>query len=109
MSINSTSGKKRKVAVASPTPAKRMLLADLREMILKARESVARVVDSGLTLLYWNVGERIRKDTLKEKRAEYGEEIVSALRRQLTYSTVHSGADKGSEGMKFRVSDPKKG
>jgi predicted nuclease of restriction endonuclease-like (RecB) superfamily len=83
MSINSTSGEQRKVTVTSPTPAKRLLLADLREMILKARENVARAVDSGLTLLYWSVGERIRKDILKEKRAEYGEEIVSALGRQL--------------------------
>jgi len=29
---------------------------------------------------------RIRKDILKEKRAEYGEEIVSALRRQLKWT-----------------------
>jgi hypothetical protein len=48
----------------------RSLLADVRQMILKARESIARTVDSGLTLLYWSVGARIRKDILREKRAE---------------------------------------
>jgi len=60
------------------------LLADLRGLILQAREGVARAVDSGLTALYWNLGRRIRQDILKQKRAEYGKEIVSALATQLT-------------------------
>ena len=58
-------------------------LADLRELILQAREGVARAVDSGLTALYWHIGQRIRQDVLKEKRAEYGAQIVAALGRQL--------------------------
>ena len=40
-------------------------------------------MDSGLTTLYWHVGWRIRQDMMKEKRAEYGEQIVSALSAQL--------------------------
>ena len=60
------------------------LLGDVRELILTARQDVARAVDSGLTMLYWHVGHRIRQDVLKEKRAEYGEQIVSALGTQLT-------------------------
>ena len=60
-----------------------VLLADLRDLILQAREGVARAVDSGLTTLYWYVGQRIRQDILKEKRADYGEQIVSALSAQL--------------------------
>lgn len=60
-----------------------VLLADVRELIVQAREGVARAVDSGLTTLYWHVGRRIRQDILKEKRAEYGEQIVAALGRQL--------------------------
>jgi predicted nuclease of restriction endonuclease-like (RecB) superfamily len=59
------------------------LLADVRELIVQAREGVARAVDAGLTTLYWHVGQRIRQDILKEKRAEYGEQIVSALSAQL--------------------------
>ncbi len=34
--------------------------------------------------LYWNIGKRIREDVLKNKRADYGEQIVSALSAQLT-------------------------
>ena len=58
---------------AAVLPARRptALLADLRDLILHAREGVARAVDSGLTALYWHVGRRIRQDILRQKRAEY--------------------------------------
>ena len=60
------------------------LLSDVRELIQQAREGVARAINSGLALLYWHVGQRIRRDILKEKRAEYGQKIVSALSTQLS-------------------------
>lgn len=59
------------------------LLADVRELILAAREAVARTVNAGLTLLYWEIGTRIRQDILLEKRAQYGEQILSALSAKL--------------------------
>jgi predicted nuclease of restriction endonuclease-like (RecB) superfamily len=80
---------KRKLALVkgmSATPVKsgsKGLLADVREMILEARQTVARGVNAALVVLYWNIGQRIRRDILKEKRAEYGERIVAALGRQL--------------------------
>jgi predicted nuclease of restriction endonuclease-like (RecB) superfamily len=67
------------VALARPEA----LLPELRELILAARSEIARAVNAGLTLLYWRVGDRIRREILKERRAEYGAEIVSALGRQL--------------------------
>jgi hypothetical protein len=54
------------------------LLKDLRELIAAARQ-----VNSALVLLYWRIGKRIRQDILKEKRAGYGEQIVSAVSREL--------------------------
>lgn len=74
---------------STSTPAKpgaKGLLADVREMILMAREGVARTVDATLALHYWEVGRRIRQDILKENRAEYGSEIVVTLSRQLGWS-----------------------
>ena len=70
------------VVTAVQTPG-RPLLTDVRQMILHAREGVARAIDSGLTALYWNIGHRVRQDILQEKRANYGEEIVSTLGKQL--------------------------
>jgi hypothetical protein len=68
---------------ALPAKDLTVLLADVRELIVQSREGVARAVDAGLTTLYWHVGQRIRQDILKGKRAEYGERIVSALSAQL--------------------------
>ena len=59
------------------------LLSDLRTLIAETRQDVARSVNSALIMLYWKVGQRIRQDILKEKRAGYGEEIVHALSAQL--------------------------
>ncbi len=58
-------------------------MSDVRELILSARRQVAQTVNAGLTMLYWRVGDRIRRDILKEKRAEYGAEIVQSLAAKL--------------------------
>jgi hypothetical protein len=79
--------------VAWPAKELTVLLADVRELIVQAREGVARAVDAGLTTLYWHVGQRIRQDILKEKRAEYGEQIVSALSAQLEQEFDTIGLD----------------
>jgi predicted nuclease of restriction endonuclease-like (RecB) superfamily len=60
------------------------LLADVRALIEQARDATARAVNSALVMLYWGIGDRIRRDILREKRAEHGEAIVSTLSRQLT-------------------------
>lgn len=62
-----------------------LLLDDLKTLIDQARQQVAVAVNTGLTFLYWQVGQRIRTDLLlEEERAAYGEEIVATLSRQLT-------------------------
>ena len=62
-------------------PAK--LLNELRDLIQSTRSGVAQAVNSALVLLYWQVGNRIRTETLKSERAAYGEQIVVTLSRQL--------------------------
>ncbi|MBU4134565.1 DUF1016 family protein [bacterium] len=57
---------------------------DLRQMIDKVRVSVAVAVNIGLTMLYWKIGKRINTEILKEKRAEYGKEILPTLSAKLT-------------------------
>ena len=60
------------------------LLGDLRRLIHEARERAAVAVNRELTLMHWHIGDRIRRDILREERAAYGEQIVSTLSRQLT-------------------------
>lgn len=45
---------------------------------------MATAVNAGLTILYWQIGARIRQDILKEYRAEYGSGIVATLSNQLS-------------------------
>ena len=59
------------------------LLAELRGMIAEAREQVAQLANAALTMLYWQIGKRISRDILGEKRADYGKQIVASLGRQL--------------------------
>jgi predicted nuclease of restriction endonuclease-like (RecB) superfamily len=59
------------------------LLREVRQLILSAREHVAQAVNAGLTLLYWQVGDRVRREVLREKRAEHGERIVPSLAARL--------------------------
>ncbi len=56
---------------------------DIRRLIEEARRSVALTVNTGMTMLYWQIGKRINDEILKGKRAGYGEEIVSTLSRYL--------------------------
>ena len=77
---------KRKVLVATSSAtviAPKTLLTEVRQLIVEARQQTARMVNAGLTTLYWQVGDRIRREVLKEKRADYGKQTVSALGRQL--------------------------
>ncbi len=60
------------------------LLGDICELIESARQRVATAVNAGLTILYWQIGARIRQDILKEYRAEYGSGIVATLSNQLS-------------------------
>lgn len=71
------------------------LLGDVRTLIESGKTGVARAVNSGLVMLYWRIGDRIRKEVLKGKRADYGEKIVSTLSTQLT-GTYGSGFTKAS-------------
>ena len=62
------------------------LLADIRSMVEQTRTAVARIVNSGMTLLYWRGGRRISMEALGNKRADYGHEIVSTMSQKLGWS-----------------------
>lgn len=77
------SGSSRALAKADEGLDVSSLTADLGRMIEAARGSAAQAVNAALTALYWSVGERIRTEVLRGKRAAYGEGIVAAVGRQL--------------------------
>jgi len=60
------------------------LLADLKALIGDARQRAARKVNWELSMLYWQVGQRIRTEILSEERAAYGRQILAILSKSLT-------------------------
>lgn len=75
------------------------LLKDLRNMIDKTQQSVASAVNAGLTMLYWHVGDLIRREILLEERAEYGKSIVVTVSRQLALDYGNGFTDKNLRRM----------
>lgn len=59
------------------------LLGDLSKLIEQSRVQAAVLLNSTLTLLFWQVGKRINEHILQNKRAEYGKRIVPTLSAQL--------------------------
>jgi len=59
------------------------LIDDIRYMIESAKVRVAVGVNTALVILYWNIGTRIRRDILREERADYGGKIIQTLSGQL--------------------------
>lgn len=67
-----------------PEPVKTAeLVQDISGLIESARRQVARTANTALATLYWQIGMLVRQDVLKERRAEYGAQMVSAVGRQL--------------------------
>ncbi len=75
------------------------LVEELGQMIDQAKESIASTVNSRITLLYWNIGNRVRKEILKNERAEYGRSIVAAVARQLSLNYGKGFSEKSLRRM----------
>ena len=60
------------------------LLSDLAQLIEKSQNQVAVVVNSSVTILFWQVGKRVNEHVLKNERGEYGKEVVSKVSLQLS-------------------------
>ncbi len=70
-----------KTMTVSVTP---QLTHDVIELINSAKQQAAIAVNSELTLMYWQVGQRIRQEVLQGSRADYGKQIIANLSKTLT-------------------------
>jgi len=61
-----------------------MLFDEISALIEQTRRTIYAQASSATILLYWKIGRRVNDDVLKNKRADYGKKIVSALTTQLT-------------------------
>lgn len=67
-----------------PRITKPGLFKDIKSLIEKTKVQVAYNINSNLVILNWHIGKRIQEEILKNKRAEYGSQIVATLSQQLT-------------------------
>ena len=64
-------------------PSEKQLAIEIKQLIAESREQVAVVVNSAITILYWQIGKRINEEILLNGRADYGKQIVHTLSTQL--------------------------
>ena len=80
----------------STNPVSSNLINDLRQIIESARSRVAASAKYEVTMMYWNIGNRINRDVLNYERAEYGKQIVAQVARQLQEEYGTKGFDEKS-------------
>lgn len=59
------------------------LFTEIKVLINSAKQKVAVEVNSTMSALYWEIGNKINQDLLKDQRAEYGKQVVANLSKQL--------------------------
>ncbi|WP_078776605.1 PDDEXK nuclease domain-containing protein [Fibrobacter intestinalis] len=59
------------------------LFTEIKTLINSAKQKVAVEVNSTMSALYWEIGNKINQNLLKDRRADYGKQIVANLSKQL--------------------------
>ena len=62
----------------------KVLLNDVRAIIEQAQETAYRAVNETLIKRNWLLGMRIQHEVLQDQRAEYGEQVIKTLVKELT-------------------------
>ena len=84
----------KKITNSKITPLKTntsKLFHSIASLIQQSRQRAAVAVNSELAMLYWHIGRIIRIEVLKERRAEYGKQIIEDLSLKLTESFGKGG------------------
>ena len=75
------------------------LFQDIKTIVDTAKQELASQANSVLTLTYWRIGQRIRIEVLNENRADYGQQIVVTLSRQLEQAYGNGFSEKNLRRM----------
>ncbi|EKG2480462.1 DUF1016 family protein [Vibrio vulnificus] len=61
-----------------------LLVEDISLLVASAKQRAAAAINNEITLLYWQVGNRIRQEVLGGERADYGKQVIATLATELT-------------------------
>lgn len=64
---------------------KKQLYNKVSELIQSAQNYLHKTVNSAMVLLYWNIGKSIQEEVIKNEKAEYGEQVMQTVAKQLTH------------------------
>lgn len=59
------------------------MFIDIKNLINQSKHKIAIEVNATMSVLYWNIGNRVNIEILNNQRAEYGKQIVNTLAKQL--------------------------
>ena len=77
----------------------KQIINDVKTLIIQSKEQISVSVNSTITLLYWEVGNRINVEVLNDSRAEYWKNIVALLSKQLINEFGTSFSEKNLRRM----------
>ena len=77
----------------------KILFSDLAQIIEQGKQQVAKHVNSVLTLTYWQVGKKNNEHILHNQRAEYAQESISTVSKQLVEKFGKGFAEKNLRRM----------
>ncbi|GHU09033.1 hypothetical protein FACS1894158_18520 [Betaproteobacteria bacterium] len=72
-----------KTAHSEITPPLEGLFAECAALIEQGRQQIAARANSAMTLIYWQIGERINLEVLRRQRADYGKRVIATLSQKL--------------------------
>lgn len=85
------------------------LFNDLSQLIEQSQQQLVSAANSTLTMLFWQIGNRINEHILQNKRADYGKQIVVTLSRQLEVKYGNNFEEKNLRRMlQFNTQFPDK-
>lgn len=58
-------------------------IGEIKSLIERSKQNIAVSVNAEMTLLYWQIGNRVNKEVLQGNRADYGKQIVVLLSENL--------------------------
>jgi len=70
------------------------LVSELKILIEQRKLEVSVEVNAAISMLYWEVGNRINKEILKEQRATYGKQIINSVSKELTAAYGNGWGEK---------------
>jgi predicted nuclease of restriction endonuclease-like (RecB) superfamily len=86
------------------------LFSQIKNIIDSAKQKVVLEVNSTMTAMYWEIGNHINQELIKDKRAEYGSQLVSNLAKQLQaeYGTTSFSEKNLRRMMQFATMFPER-